>query len=255
MEITPMKSKSVLITGASSGIGHATAVTLAKLGHNLNLVARRKDRLEQIQHSLQNDFKIKVNIVVGDITKPATIAQMEQAHFFQSDILINNAGAAFGKDEVKDLKAHDLRSMIELNVISAFEIIRLCLPSMLAKGQGDIISVGSIAGQDPYAGGAVYCASKAALKTFHQALRQEVYGQNIRIMMISPGSTESEFSLARWNQDATKAKATYAGMTPLTPQDIADQIVHMLASPRRAYIDDLVILATDQGGAMLVKRH
>lgn len=249
-----LKNITALITGASSGIGHATAVKLASHGCNLNLVARREDRLLELKRSIQNDYKVKVALVAGDITQQQTIESMQQANFFKSDILINNAGMARGKDEVKDLKYSDLKSMIDLNVIAAFHLISLTLPHMLNQARGDIISVGSIAGQDPYPGGAVYCASKAALKTFHQALRQEVYGKNVRIMMISPGMVETEFSLARWKNDQDKAKATYKGMTPLTAQDVADEIFHMLNNSRRAYIDDLVLLATDQGGATLVSR-
>jgi 3-hydroxy acid dehydrogenase/malonic semialdehyde reductase len=250
----PLQNKTALITGASSGIGYATALRLAQAGCNLNLVSRREERLVELKNFVEKEFSIKATIVAGDITQSETIDKMSKLNFFESDILINNAGAAFGRDEVKDLKLSDIKSTIELNVIAPFHLISLTLPSMLKKEEGDIISIGSISGQDPYPGAATYCASKAALKTFQQSLRQEVYGKNIRVMLISPGMVESEFSLARWKQNSEMAKATYKGMTPLTPDDIALEVLHVLTNPRRGYVDDLVILATDQGGAVLVRR-
>ncbi|MFZ4714955.1 MAG: SDR family NAD(P)-dependent oxidoreductase [Bacteriovoracaceae bacterium] len=249
-----LKNLKALVTGATSGIGQAMAVRLASEGVHLNLVARRIDRLSDLKKYCEDHYKVKVRLVEGDLTQEETIQKMKSHDFFQSNILINNAGAAFGRDEVKDLKVVDMTSMIELNVISAFRLIREILPSMIAAGQGDIISLGSVAGLEPYAGGATYCASKAALKAFHEALRHEIYGQNIRVMMMSPGMVETEFALVRWKNDAEKARATYQGMTPLTAQDVARQMVIMLQNPRHAAIDDLVFLSTDQGGAALVKR-
>ena len=250
-----LKNHTALITGASSGIGFATALRLAEEGCNLNLVARRQDRLTELKAIIEKKFSTKVTFIAGDITRDETIQKMTDQGFFESDILVNNAGAAIGRDEVKDLKTADLKSVIELNVIAAFRMIQSVVPSMLKKGHGDIVSLGSIAAVDPYAGGATYCATKAALKTFHEALRQEVYGKNIRVMMVSPGMVETEFSLARFNQDQEKAQATYRGMTPLTSDDVAREIVHLLTNPRHATVAELVLLATDQGGATLVRRQ
>jgi len=249
-----IKDSTALVTGATSGIGLATSLQLASHGCHLRLVARREERLIELKKHCAEKYKINVEFIVGDVTHEKTIQEMRDQKFFESPILINNAGAAFGRAEVKDFTISDMEKTIQLNVIAAFRIIREALPYMIQKGMGDIVSLSSVAGLDPYAGGATYCASKAALKTFHQALLKEIYGQNIRVMMISPGMVETEFALVRWNQDQEKAKATYQGMSPLTPHDVARQILHMLTNPRHASIHELVFLTTDQGGAALVKR-
>lgn len=250
-----LQGKTALITGASSGIGWSTALRLAKHGCHLRLVARRADRLEALKNFCQKNYSVQVDFVMGDLNQTETFQKMQDQHFFDSSIVINNAGIALGRDEVSVISAEDLDAMLEINVRSSFQLIRAVIPQFLKNGVGDLISVGSIAGIEPYPGGATYCATKAALRTFHQSLRQEVYGKNIRIMMIEPGMVETEFSLTRWKQDASKAKATYEGMTPLTADDVSRAMVFMLEQPRHVLIDDLVQLATDQGGAALVRRQ
>ncbi len=244
-ELEDLQNKTALITGASSGIGAACAEFLASKGCKLILLARRKDRLEVLKKKLD----VQVELVEGDINQESTLLKMEKAALFNVDIFINNAGLAIGKDHFDKVKDRDLDLVLSTNVNSAFKIAKRVLSHMKQNQKGDIINICSIASHEAYAGGVVYCASKHALLALGKALREETYGQNIRIINISPGMVETEFSLVRFSGDKEKAKSAYTGMIPLKASDIAYQIVNALETPRHVNLDEIIILATDQAGA------
>jgi len=249
-----LQGQSALITGASSGIGLATACQLAAEGVSLKLVARRAERLEAIQAALNKRFpQIQIETLKADLALPESWETLETAGFYAVDILINNAGLARGRDPVVESQWADWQAMLDLDVAAAFEITRRVVPGMLARGQGDIVCLGSAAGQIPYAGGAIYCAAKHALRAFCQVLRRETCGQNLRVVLISPGMVETEFSVVRLGAEA--AKNVYAGMDPLTPAEVAAQMLFALKQPRHINWDELLLMATAQGGVEKVVRR
>ncbi len=242
-----LAGKSALVTGASSGIGLASACRLAEAGVNLKLTGRRLERLIELKSALLERFpKLLIDILATDLAQPASWDQLAQAGFYEVDILINNAGLAHGRDKVETARFEDWQPMIDVNITAAFEITRRIVPGMLSRGQGDIVCLGSAAGIYPYEGGSVYCASKAALRSFCQILRRETAGQNLRVMLMAPGMVETEFSTRRLNSPEA-GKAVYAGMTPLTENDVARQLVFALSQPRHVNWDELLLMATDQG--------
>lgn len=253
--ITPLAGQRALVTGATSGIGLATACQLAAAGVQLRLVGRRTERLQAIQADLLQRFpQLEVQILAADLAKPESWEQLEQAGFYEVEVFVNNAGLAIGREPVSVSQFADWQAMLDLNITSAFELTRRVLPGMLARGQGDIVCLGSIAGQIAYEGGAIYCASKHALRAFCQSLRQETCGQNLRVLLISPGMVETEFSQVRFGSPEA-AQAVYAGMQPLTPANIATAILQALQQPRHVNWDELVIMAMAQGGVAKVVRQ
>lgn len=249
-----LQGQSALITGASSGIGLATACQLAAEGVSLKLVARRAERLEALQAALNKRFPlVQIETLKADLAQPESWEALESAGFYAVDILINNAGLARGRDTVLQSQWADWQAMLDLDVAAAFEITRRVVPGMLERGRGDIVCLGSAAGQIPYAGGAIYCAAKHALRAFCQVLRRETCGQNLRVLLISPGMVETEFSVVRLGAEA--AKSVYAGMDPLTPAEVAAQMLFALKQPRHINWDELLLMATAQGGVEKVVRH
>lgn len=244
-----------LVTGASAGIGLATACQLAARGVNLKLVARRSERLSALKASLLERFPaLQIETLTADLSQPASWDALQAAGFYEVDIFINNAGFAKGREPVSKSQQADWQAMIDLDITAALELTRRVVPGMLERGRGDIVCLGSAAGQIPYAGGAVYCAAKHALRAFCQVLRRETCGQNLRVILISPGMVETEFSLVRLG-NAEAARAVYAGMTPLSPADVAHQILLALQQPRHLNWDELLLMATDQGGVETVARR
>lgn len=250
----PLAGQTALVTGASSGIGLATACQLAEQGVQLKLVARRAERLEAIQTALRTRFpRIQVETLTADLAQPESWERLQQAGFYEVDILINNAGLAKGRDQVSVARWEDWQPMIDVDISAAFEMVRRVVPGMLARGRGDVVCLGSAAGQIAYPGGSVYCAAKSALRAFCQVLRRETCGQNLRVILMSPGMVETEFTAVRLG-DAEAAKAVYAGMTPLTGAEVAHQILLALQQPRHVNWDELLLMATDQGGVEKVVR-
>jgi 3-hydroxy acid dehydrogenase/malonic semialdehyde reductase len=254
-KLCDLKGKTALVTGASSGIGEATAYLLASHGVNLKLVARRQERLENIKENCAQNFAdISVDYVTTDINATDAMDKLKAAGCFNVDICINNAGLALGKDTVETGNPADWDLMLATNVQSAFKVVHHCLTHMKKNG-GDIISLGSIAGHEFYQGGAVYCASKAAIRAFMTSLRKETYGEDIRVMLLSPGMVNTEFSTVRFKGNKNQADDTYKGLTPMSALDIAHHVIYMLSRPRHVNIDNLLTLATDQGSATLAKRR
>ncbi len=243
-----LNNKSALITGASSGIGLACAHYLGQHGVKLKLVARREAKLKELCALYSCEY------VCGDLNDASTLKEIKNKGFFSSDIVINNAGLALGKDDFAQITDEDMDQVIHTNIQAAFKIAKYSIKEMTDRSSGDLINICSIASHEAYKGGAVYCASKHALLALGKSLREETFGQNIRIISISPGLVETEFSKVRFKRDEEKASKVYTGMVPLLPEDIAWQIVHALQTPRHVNIDEIIVLATDQAGATKVKR-
>ncbi len=245
--------KAVLITGASSGIGEASAYALATQGFDLVLGARRLGRLKHIQKEIKKthpDCKVWVSAL--DVTQQKSVERFVKnavQEFGQIDALINNAGLAIGRDPLVAGKEKDWNAMIQTNLAGLLFVTQTVLKQMLTqKTGGDILNLSSIAAHLSYAGGAVYCATKAGVRAITESLRQEVLGKPIRIGSIDPGMVETEFSLIRYQGDKEQAQNTYKGMTPLKAHDVAECIAFMLTRPKHVCIDRILINPTDQAG-------
>jgi NADP-dependent 3-hydroxy acid dehydrogenase YdfG len=229
--------------------------SLAKKGYELILVSRRLQRLEELKKELILLYpNLKVHLIDADVNSSDLGEKIATASQKKVDVLINNAGLALGKDFVQDSQWSDLEMMIQTNIIANFKLVHLVLPWMLKHGEGDIINLCSVAGHHSYQGGAVYCATKHAVHSFTQALREETCGKNIRIMQISPGMVETEFSLTRFKGDQSTAESVYSGMKPLLADDIADMMQFMLDRPRHVVIDEIITMPMAQGSPTKVVR-
>lgn len=254
--MTQLTNKRALITGASSGIGKAMALSLANRGCELFLVARRKDKLKEVQTEIQNKYPdVKVHLLVGDVNDLALSAEIIAVTNKKVDILINNAGLALGREKAQDSDFEDWEKMITTNITANFRMVHLVLPWMLEAGGGDIINLCSVAGHYTYSGGAVYCATKHAVNAFTRVVREETCGKNIRVMQISPGMVDTEFSTVRFKGDTKVAESVYAGMTPLNGEDIARMMTFMLEQPRHVVIDEIITMPADQGAPTTISRR
>ena len=250
-----MKFKCALITGASSGIGFATAELLAEEGLDLLLVARREDRLKKLKSKLEKKFKIKVHIAAADMRSVKGIQAIAKAKNFSSvDLLVNNAGLARGTSKLQEADPAEWDEMLETNVNGLLRLTRAVLPNMIKNDRGHIVNLGSVAGRWIYPGGAVYCASKFAVRAISEGLRLDLMGTPLRVTNIEPGMVETEFSEVRF-QDKDRAKSVYKGMTPLSAKDIAECIVWSVQRPKHVNIQEMVIFPTDQAAIQAVHRR
>lgn len=245
-----LKNKRILITGSSSGIGRATALLVAKAGAEVFLVARRNEKLEE----LKNEIGAKAYILSADVNDPDIEKKLSQFTEEKIDVLINNAGLALGREKVESSHWNDMETMIQTNITANFRIAHAVVPWMLRHGGGDIINLCSVAGHYTYQGGAVYCATKHAVLAFTRTLREETAGRNLRVMQISPGMVDTEFSTVRFKGNAEAAHTVYKGMDPLTADDIADMMVYMLTRPRHVVIDEIITMPMAQGSIGTVVR-
>ncbi len=244
-----------LITGASSGIGRATALSLAAKGHELFLLARREEKLRELQQELHEHFPgASTHLLPLDVTDRGLAKKLSAFTAERIDVLINNAGLALGREQARTARFEDWEQMIETNITANFRLVHTVLPWMLRSGGGDIVNLCSIAGHYTYPGGTVYCATKHAVKAFTRALREETCGKNIRVMQISPGMVNTEFSTVRFGGDTAAAEAVYAGMTPLMAEDIARMMAFMLDQPRHVVIDEIITMPLDQGSPTTIAR-
>lgn len=258
MNSTKNSSKWALITGASSGIGAAVAISLAKQGFSLCLLARRREKLESLEKQIQSEFS-SVKVILGEVDVQDR-AQVDS--FFQKqsealnglELVVNNAGLAKGTDKLQDAMPSDWDLMIDTNVKGLLNVTKAALPFLIAKKSGHIVNIGSVAGRWVYPGGAVYCASKAAVSAITEGLRLDLIGKNVRVSNIEPGMVNTEFSKVRFNGDENKATSVYAGMKPLTAEDIAETISWVVSRPAHINIQELVIYPTDQASVRDVYR-
>jgi len=253
-----LKGKTTLITGASAGIGKATAYAFAKEGSNLVLIARRIEKLEEIKNDLENTYGVKVfidKVDVSDFEDCKRFFNSIPENLKTPDILVNNAGLAFGMEKLIEKPIEDIEKMIDVNVKGFIYITNLFVPLMVERGRGTIVNVGSIAGREVYPGGNVYCATKHAVKALSSALRIELVDTPIRVIEIAPGLVETEFSIVRFKGDKEKAKNVYKGLTPLYPEDIADLILYTATRPPHVQINEVVIMPTNQATTTIIHRE
>jgi NADP-dependent 3-hydroxy acid dehydrogenase YdfG len=244
------REKIAVVTGASAGIGEATARALALAGFEVVLGARRLERLEALAASLGGGARA----VPLDVTDPHSVgalaAQLPRLH-----LLVNNAGGAHGLDPVAAARDEDWRIMWEVNVMGVMRVTRALLPALLASGDGHIINLGSVAAFETYSGGAGYTGSKHALRALTRTLRLELLGQPVRVTEIDPGMADTEFSRVRFRGDEERARAVYRGLTPLTGEDVAECIAWAATRPSHVNIDELVVRPRDQATAQNVHRR
>lgn len=246
-----------LITGASSGIGEACARALAARHTNLVLAARRLDRLEELAAELSAAHGILVTTVFVDVAdRVSAESLLDRAGSPEIDVLINNAGLARGLEPLQDNDPADWDEMIDANVKGLLWVTRPIVRQMIARGRpAHIVNLGSLAGIHAYPNGAVYCATKAAVKSISDGLRQDVNKHPIRVTLIQPGLVETEFSQVRFRGDVKRAKAPYQGIEPLTGADIADLVTFAVFSPPHVQITELTVTATHQANAFTVYRR
>lgn len=244
----------VLISGASSGIGAATARRLAAAGADLVLLARREDRLQRLANELSAEFGIKVQTGKVDVRDAQDIDRLsESLDLSKVDVLINNAGLAKGVDKMQHAAVADWDVMIDTNIKGLLYLTRAVLPLMLKQGCGHIVNVGSVAGRWVYSGGAVYCASKFAVRALSEGLRMDLMGTPIRVTNIEPGLVETEFAQVRL-EDAVRAQAVYEGLQPLAAEDVAEAIEWTLSRPSHVNVQELVLFPTAQAAVGQVHR-
>ncbi len=241
------EKKIAVITGASSGIGAAAAVALHDAGFQLVLGARRMDKLKKVAEPLGAEYRVL------DVTDAESVKQFCDA-VPSVHVLINNAGGALGMDTIALAKDDDWERMYDTNVLGLMRMTRALLPKLEASGAGHIVNVGSVAGRDPYPGGAGYNAVKFAVKAITQVMRLELVGKPIRITEVAPGLVETEFSEVRFSGDQERAAKVYAGMQPLIAEDVADCIQWVVTRPPHVNIDEIVVKPTAQASATVVSR-
>lgn len=250
-----MASKTALITGATSGIGKATAQLFAANNFNLILCGRRQDRLVALQNDL--GAKTKVHILNFDIRdKDAVLSSINNLpqEFSNIDILINNAGNAHGLEPIHDGSIEDWDDMLDINVKGLLYVSKAIIPKMVAKKSGHIINIGSTAGKEVYPKGNVYCASKHAVDAINQGMRMDLNPYGIRVGAVNPGLVETEFSKVRFKGDDARAETVYKGFQPLKPEDIADIILFVVTRPYHVNIADLIVMPTAQASSTILNK-
>lgn len=240
--------RTAVVTGASSGIGAATAVRLAQEGFDVILGARRQDRLEEVA------ARSGGRALALDVTDEASVAAFAGA-IGKIHVLVNNAGMARGLDPLSDISADALRTMWETNVAGLLRVTQALLPKLEASSSGHIINVGSTAGIETYPGGGGYTASKHALRAITETLRKELLGKPIRVTQINPGLVETEFSMVRFEGDAERAKKPYEGLQPLTSEDVADCIAWAVTRPPHVNVDEVVVRPVAQATSTMIHRE
>ncbi|WP_028524589.1 SDR family NAD(P)-dependent oxidoreductase [Runella limosa] len=248
-------SRIALITGASSGIGKATAEAFAAIGIDLILCGRRKERLEEL--AIQLGQKVKTTFLVFDVRSYNEVTEAIQSlpeAWKNIDILINNAGNAHGLSSIQEGDVADWDAMIDGNVQGLLYVSKAVIGGMIERGKGHIVNLSSVAGKQTYANGAVYCASKKAVEAISEGMRLDLTQHGIKVTNIAPGAVETEFSLVRFKGDEMRASKVYEGFDPLLAQDIADAIVYAVNAPARVTIADLTIYASAQSAPTIIFR-
>ena len=250
-----LKNKTALITGATSGIGRATAFLFAEKGARLVLCGRRQERLENIVEQLSATTDVyTLNFDVRDKEKVFESIQNLPKEFSDIDILINNAGNAHGLDPVQDGSIDDWDAMLDINVKGLLYVSKAVLPKFLKKQSGHIINIGSTAGKEVYPNGNVYCASKHAVDAINQGMRLDLNGKGIKVGAINPGLVATEFSEVRFKGDTQRADKVYQNFTPLKANDIADIILFAVTRPPHVNIADLTVMCLDQASSTIVNK-
>jgi 3-hydroxy acid dehydrogenase/malonic semialdehyde reductase len=249
--------KIVFITGASSGIGEATAYAFAAEGARLLLAARRKEKVDEVAQQCLAKGAQAIHTITLDVRDQPAVAQAVESFpqdWHEVEVLVNNAGLSRGMEKVYAGKIDDWDEMIDTNVKGLLYVTRAVVPGMVDRGSGHVVNMGSTAGEITYPNGAVYCATKAAEKAINDGLRQDVLGTPIRVTSIDPGMVETDFSKVRFRGDDARAAKVYQGLTPLTPGDIADAIVWAVTRPAHVNIAHVLMTPVAQANSLLFHR-
>ncbi len=250
-----MEKKIALITGATSGIGRASAITLAKMGFHIIATGRRTDRLEELGSEMPKGIDFLP--LVFDVRDRETVMEILgnlPENWKNVDVLLNNAGNAHGMDPIQSGNMDDWDAMIDINVKGLLYVSKAIMPGMCERKSGMIINIGSIAGKEVYPNGNVYCGSKHAVDAITKGMRMDLNPFGIRVVAIHPGLVETEFSLVRFKGDSKRSETIYQGYEPLVAQDIADIIEFAVNRPAHVVLADIVVLPTAQASATLVKK-
>lgn len=253
----PMKKIIALITGATSGIGNATARLLAANHFDVIITGRRKERLLSLQDEIRKKTGVDVLSLVFDVRKKDEVETALNAlpdKWKPVYLLVNNAGGAMGLDLMQEGNTDDWDTMIDANVKGLLYVTRALVPGMIERGSGHIVNIGSIAGKEVYEKGNVYCATKFAVDALTRGMRIDLVKHGIKVTSICPGLVETEFSLVRFKGDEEKAKTPYLGLTPLTGEDIADAILYAVTRPPHVNINDMLIMPAAQASSVYVHR-
>jgi NADP-dependent 3-hydroxy acid dehydrogenase YdfG len=250
-----MEKKIALVTGATSGIGRASAITLAKMGFHIIATGRRVDRLEELKSEMPEGIDFLP--LVFDVRDRETVMEILgnlPENWKNVDVLLNNAGNAHGMDPIQSGNMDDWDAMIDINVKGLLYVSKAIIPGMCERKSGMIINIGSIAGKEVYPNGNVYCASKHAVDAITKGMRMDLNPFGIRVVAIHPGLVETEFSLVRFKGDSARSETIYQGYEPLVAQDIADIVEFAVNRPSHVVLADIVVLPTAQASATLVKK-
>ena len=252
-----LQDRVVFITGASSGIGQACARAFGRVGARLLLAARRQERLERLAVSIGSETGVPIHLLTLDVRDQSAvetaIASLPDA-WRAIDTLVNNAGLSRGLEKLHEGSVSDWEEMIDTNVKGLLYVSKAVLPGMVQRGRGHVINIGSIAGQESYPGGNVYCATKAAVRGLTAGLRMDYLDTAIRISSVNPGMVETEFSMVRFHGDEERARSVYRGVKPLTPEDVAEVVVFVAGRPPHVNVAEVLLLPEAQASVTMVRR-
>lgn len=252
-----LKDKVVFITGASSGIGRSCARAFVLQDAKLILAARRRKRLDDLAAELKEKLRSQVHVLELDVRNQLAVERTVKSlpeEWAPVEVLVNNAGLSRGLDKLHEGKLEDWEEMIDTNIKGLLYVSRAVIPGMVRRGRGHIINIGSIAGHEVYPAGNVYCATKFAVKALSRALRLDLSGTGLRVSSVDPGLVETEFSIVRFRGDGERAGKIYQGLTPLTPDDIADAVVYCATRPPHVNVSEMIVMPTAQASTALVHR-
>ncbi len=251
-------TKKALVTGASAGIGKATARMLARNGYDVIITGRREQRLLDLKKDLEKHYGVSIYVLVFDIRQRREVEQAWESlpdEWKQIDVLVNNAGLAAGLDYIYEGDVEDWETMIDTNIKGLLYISRLVMPVMKERRTGHIVNLSSIAGKEVYQRGNVYCATKHAVEALTKGMRIDLLPYNVKVSSVSPGMVETEFSMVRFKGDEQKAKDVYKGLDPLTAEDIADVVEFIITRPPHVNINDVLVMPTAQANSFYVHRE
>lgn len=254
MSVNRLKGKYCLITGATSGIGKASAEMFAEYGCNIALTGRRKERLERLKQRLETEFQVEVDIFPFDVRDRDACKACVDAIEHPIDILLNNAGLAAGKDTVYEADFSDWDAMIDTNLKGLLSMTRFVSERMKKRNEGHIINIGSVAGHEAYPGGSVYCATKHGVKAITESTKMDLKETAVRVSSVSPGLVETEFSNVRFHGDEAAADQVYENLQPLSARDIAEIILFVANRPPHVNILDSLVYPVAQSSATIVHR-